>query len=51
MLALDATLEPLLAQAEAWALESASFPPVALDESELQVSQALRGMARIKLNR
>ena len=48
MLELEHTIEPLTSKADSWALES--FPPVALDMSELKVAQALRGIARIKLN-
>jgi hypothetical protein len=49
MLELEGLIEPLIAKADTWTLES--FPPVMLDSSELKVSQALRGIARIKLNR
>ena len=48
MLELDSIIEPLVAKADTWILES--HPPVSLDRSELKVSQALRGIARIKLN-
>jgi hypothetical protein len=48
MLELDSIIEPLVAKADAWTLES--FPPVSLDSSEFKVAQALRGIARIKLN-
>jgi hypothetical protein len=48
MLELEGMIEPLILKADTWALES--FPPVMLDHSELKVSQALRGIARIKLN-
>jgi len=48
MLELEGLIEPLIIKADTWALES--FPPVSLDKSELKVSQALRGIARIKLN-
>ncbi|KAH8602004.1 hypothetical protein B0O99DRAFT_680155 [Bisporella sp. PMI_857] len=48
MLELEGIIEPLILKADTWTLES--FPPVALDKSELKVSQALRGIARIKLN-
>lgn len=48
MLELDGIIEPLVMKADTWTLES--HPPVSLDRSELKVSQALRGMARIKLN-
>lgn len=49
MLELESLIEPLILKADTWTLES--FPPVLLDESELKVSQALRGIAKIKLNR
>jgi len=49
MLELESIIEPLTMKADTWTLES--FPPVALDKTELKVSQALRGIARIKLNR
>ncbi|CAG8949070.1 hypothetical protein HYFRA_00002199 [Hymenoscyphus fraxineus] len=48
MLELESIIEPLTLKADTWALESS--PPLSLDSSELKVSQALRGMARIKLN-
>lgn len=48
MLELDSIIEPLVAKADSWTLES--YPPVSLDFSELKVAQALRGIARIKLN-
>jgi len=48
MLELEGLIEPLITKADTWALES--FPPVSLDKSELKVAQALRGIARIKLN-
>ena len=48
MLELDSIIEPLVAKADTWTLES--HPPVSLDRSELKVAQALRGIARIKLN-
>lgn len=48
MLELESTMDPLTTRADSWALES--FPPVTLEESELKVAQALRGIARIKLN-
>jgi hypothetical protein len=49
MLELDAILEPLVAQGDAWALQPCSA--ISLDPFEGQVARALRGMARIKLNR
>jgi hypothetical protein len=49
MLELEGIIEPLIIKADTWALES--FPPVSLDKDELKVAQALRGIARIKLNR
>ncbi|CAG8981037.1 hypothetical protein HYALB_00008191 [Hymenoscyphus albidus] len=49
MLELESIIEPLTLKADTWALESS--PPLSLDSSELKVSQALRGIARIKLNR
>lgn len=48
MLDLDSIIEPLVTKADTWNL--ASSPPATLDWSELSVTQALRGMARIKLN-
>jgi hypothetical protein len=48
MLELDSIIEPLVAKADTWALES--YPAVPLDINELKVAQALRGIARIKLN-
>lgn len=48
MLELDSIIEPLVSKADTWPLES--YPAVSLDMSELKVAQALRGMARIKLN-
>ncbi|KAH8650537.1 hypothetical protein BGZ60DRAFT_192792 [Tricladium varicosporioides] len=48
MLELEALIEPLVLKADTWALESS--PPVSLDSTELKVSQALKGIARIKLN-
>lgn len=49
MLELESIIEPLVLKADTWTLESS--PPLILDSSELKVSQSLRGMARIKLNR
>ncbi len=49
MLELESIIEPLINNADTWTL-SANPQPV-LDQSELVVSQALRGIARIKLNR
>lgn len=49
MLELDANIEPMITNADSWTLTSS--PPTSLDSSELCVAQALRGMARIKLNR
>lgn len=49
MLELDAILEPLIAQADSWNLTST--PAVSLDKAEMKVARALRGIARIKLNR
>jgi hypothetical protein len=49
MLELDAILEPLISQADSWNLTST--PAVSLDKSEMKVAQALRGIAKIKLNR
>jgi len=48
MLELESNIEPLTNKADTWLLNS--FPPVKLDMSELKVAQALRGIARIKLN-
>jgi hypothetical protein len=49
MVQLDAMLLPLIEKAESWAREYVSV--VSIDPSEVQVTQALRGIARIKLNR
>ncbi|KAJ5042448.1 uncharacterized protein L3040_004996 [Drepanopeziza brunnea f. sp. 'multigermtubi'] len=48
MLELEAIIEPLIMAADTWTLSSS--PPLALDSSEMVVGQALRGIARIKLN-
>ena len=48
MVELDNIIEPLISKADTWALES--YPAISLDITELKVAQALRGMARIKLN-
>ncbi|KAL3419527.1 C6 zinc finger domain-containing protein [Phlyctema vagabunda] len=48
MLELEGIIEPLVMEADQWELESS--PPADLDWFELKVSQALRGMAKIKLN-
>ncbi|EPE30812.1 hypothetical protein GLAREA_03779 [Glarea lozoyensis ATCC 20868] len=48
MLELESLIEPLVLKADTWVLESS--PAVTLDLAELKVSQALRGMAKIKLN-
>ncbi|KAF8861682.1 hypothetical protein BDZ45DRAFT_671755 [Acephala macrosclerotiorum] len=48
MLELESIIEPLINQADTWTLST--NPQPALDQSELVVGQALRGMARIKLN-
>lgn len=45
---LDAIFDPLIAQADTWTLDPNLA--VSLDQSEMKVAQALRGMARIKLN-
>lgn len=47
MIELDAIIEPLVANANSWK----TWPQANLDGFELCVGQALRGMARIKLNR
>lgn len=47
MLELDTFIEPLVNAANTWTVS----PAAKLDPAELCVSQALRGMARIKLNR
>lgn len=49
MLELESIIEPLINNADTWTLST--NPQPALDQSELVVGQALRGMARIKLNR
>lgn len=49
MLELEAIIEPLIVAADSWALSST--PPLTLDSAEMVVGQALRGIARIKLNR
>jgi hypothetical protein len=49
MLELESLIEPLVQEADTWVLEYS--PALSLDHAELKVSQALRGMARIKLNR
>ena len=49
MLELDAIIEPLILEADTWSLSTS--PPASLDSSELVVGQALRAIARIKLNR
>ena len=49
MIELDSLIEPLVTQADRWTLTTCST--VTLDESELIVAQALRGITRIKLNR
>ncbi|CZR50274.1 uncharacterized protein PAC_00146 [Phialocephala subalpina] len=48
MLELDAIIEPLINAADTWT--PSSTPPAALDQSELFVAQALRGISRINLN-
>ncbi|KAH9213605.1 hypothetical protein DL95DRAFT_390395 [Leptodontidium sp. 2 PMI_412] len=48
MLELEAIIEPLIVAADSWTLSSS--PPLSLDSSEMVVGQALRGIARIKLN-
>jgi hypothetical protein len=48
MLELEGMIEPLATRADSWILNSSPTP--SLDESELKVAQALRGMTRIKLN-
>ncbi|PBP23522.1 hypothetical protein BUE80_DR005553 [Diplocarpon rosae] len=48
MLELEAIIEPLVVAADTWTLPSTPQP--SLDSSELLVGQALRGIARIKLN-
>jgi len=48
MLELEAIIEPLIVAADSWALSST--PPLTLDSAEMVVGQALRGIARIKLN-
>ncbi|PVH68792.1 hypothetical protein DL98DRAFT_542133 [Cadophora sp. DSE1049] len=48
MLELEAIIEPLIVAADSWALSST--PPLSLDSAEMVVGQALRGIARIKLN-
>lgn len=48
MLELESIIEPLVNQADQW---GDLISPVSLDWCEMKVSQALRGMARIKLNR
>jgi hypothetical protein len=49
MLELESIIEPLINNADTYTLSI--NPQPALDQSELVVGQALRGMARIKLNR
>ncbi len=49
MLELEAIIEPLIMAADTWTLSST--PPLRLESSEMVVGQALRGIARIKLNR
>ncbi|KUJ06822.1 uncharacterized protein LY89DRAFT_661403 [Mollisia scopiformis] len=49
MLELESFMEPLINQADTWSLSTNPQPP--LDSLEVVVGQALRGMARIKLNR
>ncbi|KAK0119470.1 hypothetical protein ONS95_010918 [Cadophora gregata] len=48
MLELEAIIEPLIVAADSWTLSSS--PPLSLDSAEMVVGQALRGIARIKLN-
>ncbi|KAL2070283.1 hypothetical protein VTL71DRAFT_13309 [Oculimacula yallundae] len=48
MLELEAIIEPLIVAADSWTLSST--PPLSLDSSEMVVGQALRCIARIKLN-
>ncbi|CZT11182.1 related to C6 finger domain protein [Rhynchosporium graminicola] len=48
MLELEAIIEPLVVAADSWTLSS--NPPLSLESSEMLVGQALRGIARIKLN-
>lgn len=48
MLELEAIIEPLILAADTWTLSSS--PALGLDGGEMLVGQALRGMARIKLN-
>ncbi|KAH7411392.1 C6 zinc finger domain-containing protein [Cadophora sp. MPI-SDFR-AT-0126] len=48
MLELEAIIEPLIVAADSWTLSST--PPLSLDSAEMVVGQALRGIARIKLN-
>jgi hypothetical protein len=49
MIELDNIIERLTVRADTWVLESS--PPAAMDAGEMKVAQALRGIARIKLNR
>ncbi len=45
---LNSRLDPLIARADAWSIDSSTMP---VDASEGVVALALRSIARIKLNR
>ena len=45
---LNSRLDPLIARADAWSIDSSTMP---VDASEAVVALALRSIARIKLNR